>query len=89
MQELIQRFVSELPSRIGAIREAIAANDSSRVATLAHQLRGAGGGYGFPQISAAAAEIESAASAGSLDLESKLAELSLACEEAARQIADD
>jgi len=61
MAELIAYFLQEIPSRVDAIREALEEGDHERVASLAHQLKGAGGGYGFPTISEAAAALERAA----------------------------
>jgi|SRR4051812_2071887 HPt (histidine-containing phosphotransfer) domain-containing protein len=60
MAELVALFVAELPSRVDAIRQAATPNDWNEVRLLAHQLKGAGGSYGFPQITAAAAELERA-----------------------------
>jgi HPt (histidine-containing phosphotransfer) domain-containing protein len=58
MAELIELFVAELSDRLAALRQAVAGDDAREVARLAHQLKGAGGSHGFPQITAAAAEVE-------------------------------
>ena len=58
MQDLVEFFVMELGNRIGAIERAIAADDREALRTLAHQLKGAAGGYGFPSISVSAAALE-------------------------------
>jgi HPt (histidine-containing phosphotransfer) domain-containing protein len=65
MAELVQRFVAALPSRIAKLREA-AADPVARgfFQRLAHQLAGAAGGYGFPQLSDAARRLELAISHG-------------------------
>ncbi len=63
MAELIADFLQEIPGRLEAIEEAIGQGDHERVAAIAHQLKGAGGGYGFPPISDAAAALERAARA--------------------------
>ncbi len=60
MMEIIEEFAEELPGRATAITEYIEQNDWPNVQTLAHQLKGAGGGYGFPQITEAAAALEQA-----------------------------
>ncbi len=65
MLELVELFVSEFPARIQAMEQAIAAEDVSALATLAHQLKGAAGGYGFPSITDAALHIETGAKANS------------------------
>ena len=41
-----------------ALEDSLAKGDLPRVRTLAHQLKGAGGGYGFAQITEAAASLE-------------------------------
>ena len=58
MIELVELFVNELPARIKAMQEAIAANNLDVLKRAAHQLKGAGGGYGFPSVSAAAGRLE-------------------------------
>ena len=61
MSELIATFVGDLPQRTNRLEAALAAHDWTTLAVLAHQLKGAGGGYGFPRISTAAAHVESLA----------------------------
>ena len=58
MVELVEMFVGELPARVAAIQDAMKANDIAGVAHVAHQLKGAAGGYGFPTITEAAGELE-------------------------------
>ncbi len=58
MAELILEFVSNLPSRLEAIRQSLAASDLAALSTLSHQLKGAAGGYGFPTLSKCAAQLE-------------------------------
>lgn len=65
MSELVELFVRELPSRMDAIRAAWLQGQTDRLGRMAHQLKGAGDGYGFPEISAAADSLESAARASS------------------------
>ena len=61
LRELIVQFVVELPERLARMRSLAYADNLPEVGRLAHQLKGAGGSYGFPQISAAARELERAA----------------------------
>lgn len=56
--ELVELFVSELPGRVEAMRQAIEDNDWDALKRLAHQLKGAAGGYGFPTITDNARELE-------------------------------
>lgn len=58
MAELIAAFVTELPYRVARMEAALLDHDHATLASLAHQLKGAGGGYGFPRISDAAAQLE-------------------------------
>lgn len=60
MLELVELFVSELPTRIKAMQEAALASNFEALKRHAHQLKGAGGGYGFPTVSTAAGELEDA-----------------------------
>lgn len=58
MRELLEMFVSELPGRVAAIEQAVRASDKEAVKRLSHQLKGAGGGYGFMPITDVAAQVE-------------------------------
>lgn len=60
MKAIISLFVDELPKRTLAMQEAISQGDRERLRMLAHRLKGAAGGYGFPQIGEAAALVEAA-----------------------------
>jgi len=59
MAELLEFFVAELSRRIGEITDAHEQGELGRLRTIANQLKGAAGGYGFPAISAIAGELES------------------------------
>jgi len=61
--DLIEEFVGELPARIQAVEQACAERDLDTLARLAHRLKGAAGGYGFPTITETAGELETAARA--------------------------
>ncbi|MGA1044885.1 MAG: Hpt domain-containing protein [Phycisphaerales bacterium] len=58
MAELAELFLEGLPSRITAIRKAWESRDLGQVRVGSHQLRGAAGGYGFPEIGEAAGLVE-------------------------------
>jgi HPt (histidine-containing phosphotransfer) domain-containing protein len=64
MAELVQYFVNELGSRAGALHDALGSGDAERLRTVAHQLKGAAGGYGFPDISDTADAVEQTVLAG-------------------------
>jgi PAS domain S-box-containing protein len=58
MAEIVEAFVEGLMDRFVCLAEAHAAGDLDLVSTNAHQLKGSGGGYGFPAVTSAAAKIE-------------------------------
>ncbi|MBL8759700.1 MAG: Hpt domain-containing protein [Phycisphaerae bacterium] len=58
MAELVESFVAELPKRIESITSAVTESRATDLKRIAHQLRGAAPGYGFPSIGAAAATLE-------------------------------
>jgi len=65
MLELVQGFAADLPGRAREIEGRLDASALEDVQRLAHQLKGAGGGYGFPQITETAAALEQAIKEGS------------------------
>lgn len=69
MREIVALFVAEAPDRLRSMQEAWSQGDLRRVRTLAHQIKGAAGGYGYPEISAAAGALEAAAAAPAASLE--------------------
>jgi signal transduction histidine kinase/DNA-binding response OmpR family regulator len=62
MVDVIRRFLASLPDRVAAM-QADQANGAA-LQRLAHQLKGAAGGYGFAPITDAAARVEDALVAG-------------------------
>ena len=79
---LLDGFVGRLPERLGAMERALGARDLVGLADLAHQLKGAATGYGFPTITEAAAELEAVAAARG-EVEPALAALADVCRRAA------
>ncbi len=63
LQELVQMFVDEMPSRMVDLRTAAAEGATDVVKGLSHQLKGAAGGYGFFAITDAARIVEELAQA--------------------------
>jgi hypothetical protein len=61
MIELVEMFLEELPERVSSLEEALTDHDLDTVAMLAHRLKGAAGGYGFPAITQAAQDCEASA----------------------------
>jgi len=64
MGELVELFLAELPDRVAALERAMRARDAEMISHLAHQLKGAGGGYGYPAITDNALLLERAAREG-------------------------
>ncbi len=79
---LLDGFVGRLPERLGAMERALGTRDLEVLADLAHQLKGAASGYGFPTITEAAAELEAVAAARG-EVERALAALADVCRRAA------
>lgn len=64
MLEIVREFAAELPNRMADLEDRREGGDLPALQVLAHQLKGAGGGYGFPQITDAAAALERAIKEG-------------------------
>ena len=64
MAELVRSFVTELALRVETLEQLVSAESLEDLQRMAHQLKGAGGGYGFPQITEVAADLEQALKQG-------------------------
>ena len=64
MAELIALFLDELAATVRNIQQAVIDTQLDVAAYLAHQLKGAAGGYGFPTITDAARDVETHARSG-------------------------
>jgi HPt (histidine-containing phosphotransfer) domain-containing protein len=60
MREVIAEFVARLPAQIATINKLVADQNLAELRRTVHQLKGAGGGYGFAQITTLAAKAEQA-----------------------------
>jgi HPt (histidine-containing phosphotransfer) domain-containing protein len=58
MAELVEDYVMHLPERAAAISAACASEKLDDLRTLAHQVKGSAGGYGFTPITEQAAQVE-------------------------------
>ena len=67
MLEIVREFASELPARIAKIETLLGSRAWSELQTLSHQLKGAGGGYGFAAITEVAARLEQALKSGAAE----------------------
>jgi len=64
MQEVIGEFVARLPGEIANIRRLVDEHNLDDLRRAVHQMKGAGGGYGFGQITTLAAKAEQAVKSG-------------------------
>lgn len=58
LHEMVEQFVNGLSGRIAALKRAFATLDWAELTALAHRLKGAGGSYGYPELSRLAARME-------------------------------
>jgi len=63
MAHIIGEFVAGLPALLEAMRRALSAGANEELQRQAHQLKGAGGSYGYPLLSEVAGALEDAATA--------------------------
>jgi HPt (histidine-containing phosphotransfer) domain-containing protein len=64
MAELVRGFATELPNRAQSLEDLLAEQNWEELRRVAHQLKGAGGGYGFSQVTDFAASLERALKEG-------------------------
>ncbi len=65
--ELIEFFVEAIPERIESLRQGQQEQNWDQMKTVAHQLKGAGGGYGFEELSVHAAHLEQVCKQNDID----------------------
>ena len=58
LQKLLIKFVSRLPERVAAFQSLLDDENLENLRQAVHQLKGAAGGYGFPQVTELAAKAE-------------------------------
>jgi HPt (histidine-containing phosphotransfer) domain-containing protein len=64
LRDLIPRFLENRKSELGRLRKAVGCGDFEEVRRIGHVLKGAGGGYGFDEITRIGAELERHAARG-------------------------
>jgi HPt (histidine-containing phosphotransfer) domain-containing protein len=67
--EIVRLYTAEMPDRIAALQAAFDSGDRVRLATLAHQLKGAAGSHGFHAITPYASTLEGLARSGATESE--------------------
>jgi HPt (histidine-containing phosphotransfer) domain-containing protein len=58
MKEIVEMYVQEMPLRVSKLQELWSAQQMDELKRLAHQLKGASGGYGFATVGSAAGKVE-------------------------------
>jgi diguanylate cyclase (GGDEF)-like protein/PAS domain S-box-containing protein len=79
MGEIVEQFAANLPAQVEAIGAALRLDDRQELRLLAHQLKGAAGGYGFPSLTEAAARLEASLQAEAGETQLALDALVAAC----------
>ncbi len=82
LAKLVDRFVGGLDERVAALEKAIANDNRQSLRVLSHQLKGAAGGYGYPEISRAADALEHATDQSLAELTKTLQGLTQLCHQA-------
>jgi|GEM_PF-1041909 len=67
MADIIDEFVARLPDTLATMSQALANNCLDELRRLAHQLKGSGGGYGYPSLTDNARALEDAAKTGNVE----------------------
>ena len=58
MADLVEMFIEDLPERMSALSETFQQQQFADLQRIAHQIKGAGGGYGYPELTEAASDLE-------------------------------
>jgi CheY-like chemotaxis protein len=64
MKEVLGEFISGLPAQVAQIQQLLEEQNLAELRRAVHQLKGAGGGYGFPQITRLALSAEEEVKSG-------------------------
>jgi len=64
MRDLLDMFAGQLPDKVAKMQRMMSEGDIQNLRTVCHQLKGAGGGYGFDCITELAAKAEAPLKAG-------------------------
>ena len=69
MADVIEEFIARLPGTMTAMAESLERSGHEDLRRLAHQLKGAGGGYGYPSLTEQASKLEDATKAADVEAE--------------------
>ncbi len=65
--DIVMQFVDSLSDRLNKMEDAVRAADFETLRVAAHQLKGSGGGYGYPILTERAADLERKAKQKTID----------------------
>jgi HPt (histidine-containing phosphotransfer) domain-containing protein len=68
LEQLVTRFLRRKEDELSRLREALSGADFDTIRRLGHDLKGAGEGFGFPELSILGAKFELAAKAADAEL---------------------
>jgi HPt (histidine-containing phosphotransfer) domain-containing protein len=68
LEQLVKRFLHRKESEMQRLRDALSASDFDTIRAIGHDLKGAGEGFGFPELSILGAKFELAAKAHDVEL---------------------
>jgi HPt (histidine-containing phosphotransfer) domain-containing protein len=68
LEQLVTRFLHRKETEMQRLRDALSAEDFETIRVLGHDLKGAGEGFGFPELSILGAKFELAAKERDIDL---------------------
>ena len=68
LEQLVKRFLHRKESEMQRLREALSIADYETIRAMGHDLKGAGEGFGFPELSILGAKFELAAKARDAEL---------------------
>ena len=81
LAHVVEKFIAYLPDKTTSLTEAARQQDWDTLKDEAHQLKGLGGGYGYPEITRLAAKLEfQILNKNQLEIESLIASLNAYCE---------
>ena len=81
LAHVVEKFIAYLPDKTTSLTEAARQQDWDTLKDEAHQLKGLGGGYGYPEITQLAAKLEfQILNKNQLEIESLIASLKAYCE---------
>lgn len=79
MEDLVLSFLERLPGMFDDILLSYQQSDQDRLASLIHDMKSVGGGYGYPQLTEVSNRIEYALQQGNDDLTGLIEELEIIC----------